>query len=97
MAHLFTDTKRFAWITIGLFAIILLFGSQVGAKDAPPRQVQESVQAIAKNQDRITKLRPLVEEFENLKADNARMVGRIEAFNYTFNWDTLTAEESDPK
>lgn len=74
-----------------LVALAIIVAASFGARlvrayEAPPRQVQESVDSIHKNQKRIADLRKYVDEFETLKSDNAKLVGRMEAFGWTMDW-----------
>lgn len=66
-------------------------------QDSRPIQVQETETSLKRNQARITELKPLVDEFNTLKADNARLVGRLEVFGFAFDWTKLAANKvADP-
>jgi hypothetical protein len=56
------------------------------ADEAPPRQVQESVSAALKNNKRRSAIQKYVVEDKQLEADNAKLVGRMEAFGWTMDW-----------
>lgn len=71
------------------FTIVVTFCLSVRfvlAGEPLPQQVQESFESIQSNQKRIADLRKYVDEFELLKNDNAKLVGRMEAFGYTYDW-----------
>lgn len=70
---------------IALFFIALSFVPPTQADGKEP-QVIRTEKDINANQVRIAELRPLVAEFERLKADNAKLTGRLEVFGYQFDW-----------
>lgn len=82
---------------VGLFVLLGLasvFTTPAKAdQDSRPIQVQETETSIKRNQARITELKPLVDEFNTLKADNARLVGRLEVFGFAFDWSKLAAHK----
>lgn len=82
-----TEMKPYI-IAVGVVIAVAIGGRLVMADEAPPQQVQQSADAIADNQKEIARLKPLVEKFELLKSDNAKLVGRMEAFGWTMDWAT---------
>lgn len=72
---------------IALFFIALSFVPPTQADGKEP-QVLRTEEEINANQVRIAELRPFVEEFERIKADNAKLTGRLEVFGYQFDWST---------
>ena len=95
-----TFNNACAAFIVSALAIALLSVLTQPAKadvDSRPIQVQETETSIKRNQVRITELKPLVEEFNTLKADNARLVGRLEVFGFAFDWSKLVANKvSEP-
>lgn len=73
-------------LSIVIVAAVSARAIHAWADETPPRQVEESADSIHKNQKRIADIRKYVDEFETLKSDNARLVGRMEAFGYTMDW-----------
>lgn len=70
------------------------FAKTEAAVDNRPIQVQETQVSLRRNQARITELKPLVEEFNTLKEDNARLVGRLDVFGYSFDWKTMETKKT---
>lgn len=83
----------FVALMFGLFALSMFTAPAKADQDSRPIQVQETEQSIKRNQARITELKPLVDEFNTLKADNARLVGRLEVFGFAFDWSKLAANK----
>lgn len=75
-------------IAAGIVIAVAIGGRLVLADEAPPTQVQESADSINANQKRIAEIRKYVDEFELLKSDNAKLVGRMEAFGWSYDWST---------
>jgi len=98
---MFTSENRKPLIGFAAALVIVcsvcLLARAAFADEAPPPQVEESAASIQRNQKRIAELRPLVEEFELLKSDNAKLQGRMEAFGWSYDWATNQPVKLDPK
>lgn len=84
-------------LTAAIVLSVSFLATMARAGEAPPSQVTESVEAIHDNQQRIAELRKYVDEFNFLKEDNAKLVGRMEAFGWTMDWSKNDAVKMDPK
>lgn len=101
--------KKMFFLCMAALATALLIAAiipEAHSEAAIPRQVVESVEGIRanqkemapvkKNRDRLkAELAQAEKEVSKLASDNARLIGRIEAFGYGFDWSKLTAV-SDP-
>lgn len=71
-----------------LFALVVGMASSSDASESVPESVLFAQKAITANQQYITKNRPIVEEFQRRKDNNAVQTGILQAYGYRYDWAT---------
>lgn len=71
-----------------LFSLVIGLASSSSAEEVMPDPVIFAQKAITSNQKFITDNRPIVDEFNRRKDNNAVQTGILQAYGYKYDWAT---------